>query len=147
MWSSGRGSGSKSDGGSDPERERRVRSAAARKRGARRWTNRGMSPPASFRVRETEEYDHRQVAAGSSSAASSSSFARLLHVKRQWSEELEDVVAVKEEPEELGRRGVVGPEDFVADVDAVAAAIAERSLHEEAECRRHDEEIEDLQWR
>ena len=68
-------------------------------------------------------------------------------VKRQWSEEPEDVVAVKEEPEELGRRGVVGPEDFVADVDAVAAAIAERSLHEEAERRRHDEEIEDLQWR
>ncbi|KAE8767960.1 CDPK-related protein kinase [Hordeum vulgare] len=118
MWSSGRSSDNRSVGGSDPERERRVRSDAARKRGARRWTNRGMSPPASFRVRETEEYDRRQ-----------------------------DVVAVKEEPEEVGRRGVVGPEDFVADVEAVAAAIAERSLHEEAERRRHDEEIEDLQWR
>ncbi|KAE8792546.1 CDPK-related protein kinase [Hordeum vulgare] len=79
-----------------------------------------MSPPTSFRVRKTEEYDRRQ------------------------SEEPEDVVAVKEEPEELGRHGVVGPEDFVADVDVVAAAIAERSLHEEAERRRHDEEIEDL---
>ncbi|KAE8772725.1 Jasmonate O-methyltransferase [Hordeum vulgare] len=112
MWSSGRGSSSRSGGGRDPERERRVRSDAARKRGARRWTNRGMSLPASFRVRETEEYDRRQ-----------------------------------EEPEELGRRGVVRPEDFVADMDAVAAAIAERNLHEEAERRRHDEEIEDLKWR
>ena len=67
-------------------------------------------------------------------------------MKREWSEEPEDVefVPVKEEPEELGRCGVVGPEDFVADVDAVAAAIAERSLHEEAERRRHHEELEDL---
>ncbi|KAE8776780.1 CDPK-related protein kinase [Hordeum vulgare] len=137
MWSSGRGSG----GGSDPERERRVRSDAARKRGARRWTNRNISSPASFRVRETEEYDRRQVATGSSSGSP------LLAVKRQWSEEPEDVVAVKEEPEELNRRGVVGPKDFVVDVKAVAATIAERSLHEEAERRRHDEEIEDLQWR
>ncbi|KAE8812445.1 CDPK-related protein kinase [Hordeum vulgare] len=63
-----------------------------------------------------------------------------------WSEEAEDVLAIKEEPEELGRRGVVGPEDFVADVDAVAAVIAERSLHEETERRHHNEEIEDLQW-
>ncbi|KAE8779597.1 CDPK-related protein kinase [Hordeum vulgare] len=141
MWSSGRGS----DDESDPEREQRVRSDVARKRGARRWTNRGMSPTASFLVRETEEYDRRHVAAGSSYADSSSSSACLLPVKRQWSEEPEDAVAVKEEPEELGRRRVVGPEDFVADVDAVAAVIAECSLHEEAEHRRHDEEIEDLQ--
>ncbi|KAE8767928.1 CDPK-related protein kinase [Hordeum vulgare] len=147
MWSSGRGSDSRSGGGSDPERKLRVRSDTARKRGARRWTNRGISPPASFRVRETEEYDRRQVAAGSSSAVGSSSSAALLPVKRQWSEEPEDVVAVKEEPEELGRCGVVGPEDFVADVEAVATTIAERSLHEEAERRRHDEEIKDLQWR
>ncbi|KAE8800422.1 ABC transporter B family member 25 [Hordeum vulgare] len=148
MWSSGRGSGSRSGGGSDPERERPVRSDAARKRRARRWTTRGMSSPASFLVRETEEYDCRHgssLAAGSSYAGTSSSFgARPLPVKRQWSEEPEYVVAVREEPEELGRRGVVGPEDFVADVDAIAAAIAERSLHEEAERRRHDEEIEDL---
>ncbi|KAE8792956.1 CDPK-related protein kinase [Hordeum vulgare] len=147
MWSSGRGSGSRSGGGSDPERERRVRSDAVRRRGARRWTNRGMSPPASFLVQETNEYDRRHVAAGSSYTGSSSSSARLLPVKRQWSEKPEDVVAVKEEPEELGRHGVVEPEDFVADVDAVAAVIAERSLHKEAERRRHDEEIEDLQWR
>ncbi|KAE8769984.1 CDPK-related protein kinase [Hordeum vulgare] len=147
MWSSGRDSGSRSDDGSDLQRKRRVRSDAARKREARRWTNCGMSPPASFCVCETEEYDRRQVAAGSSSATGSSSSAPLLPVKRQWSEEPEDVVAVKEEPEELGRRRVVGPEDFVVDVEAVAAAIAKRSLHEEAERRRHDEEIEDLQWR
>ena len=58
-------------------------------------------------------------------------------------------VPVKEEPEEpapLGRRGVVGPEDYVADFDAVAAAIAERSVREEAERRRHAEELEALQW-
>ncbi|KAE8793092.1 ABC transporter B family member 25 [Hordeum vulgare] len=151
MWSSGHGSGSRSGDGSDPEREWRVRSDAARKRGAQRWTNRGMSPPASFLAWETEEYDRRHgssSAAGSSYAGSSSSSGvRPLPVKRQWSEEPEDVVAVKEEPEELGRRGVVLPEDFIADVDAVATAIAERSLHEEAERRRHDEKIEDLQWR
>ncbi|KAE8812127.1 ABC transporter B family member 25 [Hordeum vulgare] len=150
MWSSGCGSGSRSGGGSDPERERRVRSDAARKRGARRWTNRGMSPPPSFLVWEMEEYDRPHVAAGSSYTGSSSSSARLLPMKRQWSEEPEepeDIVAVKEEPEELGRRGVVGPEDFVGDVDVVAAAIAECRLHEEAERQRHAEEIEDLQWR
>ena len=59
-------------------------------------------------------------------------------------------VPVKEEPEEpapLGRRGVVGPEDYVADFDAVAAAIAERSVREEEEHRRHAEELEDLEWR
>ncbi|KAE8816293.1 ABC transporter B family member 25 [Hordeum vulgare] len=104
-----------------------------------------MSPPASLLVREAEEYDRRH---GSSYAGSSSSSGvRPLPVKRQWSEEPEDVVAFKEEPEGLGRRGVVGTEDFVADVDAVAAAIAECSLHEEAERQRHDEEIADLQWR
>ncbi|KAE8804814.1 ABC transporter B family member 25 [Hordeum vulgare] len=130
MWSSGRSSGSRSDGRSDLERERRVRLDAARKRGARRWTNRGMSPPASFLIRETKEYDRRHgssSAAGSSYAVSSSSSgARPLLVKRQWSEE---------------------PEDVVADVDAVAAAIAEHSLHEEAERWRHNEEIEDLHLR
>ncbi|KAE8792002.1 CDPK-related protein kinase [Hordeum vulgare] len=61
MWSSGRGSGSRSDDGSDPERERRFRLDATRKRGARRWTNRGMSLPASFRRSETEEYDRRRA--------------------------------------------------------------------------------------
>ncbi|KAE8784627.1 CDPK-related protein kinase [Hordeum vulgare] len=133
MWSSERGSGSRSGGGNGPERERRVRSDAARKRGAKRWTNRGLSSPPSFLIRETEEYDRRHgrapPSAPGSSYAGSSFSSGLLLVKRQWSEEPEDVVAVKEEPEELGRRGVVGPEDFVTDVGAVAAAIAERSLH------------------
>ena len=69
-------------------------------------------------------------------------------MKREWSEESEDpeeiqVVSVKE-LEKFERRGVVGPEDFVADFDAIAATIAERSLREEAERRRHDEELEDI---
>ncbi|EMS65681.1 hypothetical protein TRIUR3_33841 [Triticum urartu] len=65
---------------------------------------------------------------------------------REWSEEPEEieVVAVKQEPEEIGSRDVIRPEDFAADVDAIAAAIAERSLHEEAERWRHHEELEDL---
>ena len=57
---------------------------------------------------------------------------------------------MKEEPEEpapLGRRGVVGPEDYVAEFDAVAAAITERSVREEEERRRHAEELEALEWR
>ncbi|KAE8800566.1 CDPK-related protein kinase [Hordeum vulgare] len=157
MWSSRRGSGSRPDGGSDSERERRVRSDAARKRGARRWTNRDMSPPASFLIRETEGYDRRHVAAcelprlGDGGVRQSACRRGLLLFRAPSPCEeavvggAGDVVAVKEEPEELGRRRVVGPEDFVADVEAVAAAIAERSLHEEAERRRHDEEIKDLQ--
>ncbi|KAE8773686.1 CDPK-related protein kinase [Hordeum vulgare] len=153
IWSSRRSSCGRSGGGNDPERERRVRSVAARKRGAKRWTNRGLSPPPSFLVREREEYDRRHdrtpsSAAGSSYAGSSSSSgARLLPVKRKWLEEPEDVEEEPKELEELGRRGVVGPEDFVADVDEVAAAIAERSVHDEAERWRHDEKTEDLQWR
>ncbi|KAE8795343.1 CDPK-related protein kinase [Hordeum vulgare] len=158
MWSSERGSGSRSGSGNDPEGERLVRSDAARKCWAKRWTNHGLSPPPSFLVRETEEYDRRHgrtssSAVGSSSAARACSYAGSSSssgaVKRQWSKEPEDVefVPVKEEPEELGRRGVVGQEDFVADVDAVVAAIAERSMHKEAERRRHDEKNEDLQWR
>ncbi|KAE8769627.1 CDPK-related protein kinase [Hordeum vulgare] len=153
MWSSGRGSGSRSGGGSAPERERHVRSDAARKRGARRWTNRGISPPASFRQSETEEYDQRRASFSSSYAGSSSSSgAGLLPMKREWSEGEEEPEerTVKEEPEEpasLGHRGVVGPKDYVVDIDAVGAAIAERSVREEAERRRHAEELEDLEWR
>ncbi|KAE8787190.1 ABC transporter B family member 25 [Hordeum vulgare] len=75
------------------------------------------------------------------------SSAALLPVKREWADEPEDreLVAVKQEPKEIARRGVVGPEDYVGDdVDAVATAISERSLHEETEGRRHDKELEDL---
>ena len=67
--------------------------------------------------------------------SSSSVAAGFLLVKREWSDEEEEpappapfaFVPVKEEPEEpapLGRRGVVGPEDYVTEFDAVAAAIA-----------------------
>ena len=162
MWSSERGSSSRFGSGRDLEHERRVRSDGAWKRGARRWTNRGMSPPASFRRSETEEYDRRRASFSSARSAyagsSSSSGTGLLPVKREWSEDEEepeepdefDFVPVKEEPEEpapLGHRGVVGLEDYVADVDAVAATIAERSMREEAERRHHAEELEDLEWR
>ena len=161
MWSSGRGSGSRSGRERDPERERRVRSDGARKRGARKWTNRGLSPPKSFDHRETVEYDRRRAsfssARSSYAGSSSSSAAGFLPVKREWSDEEEEpeppapfARPVKEEPEEpapLGRRGVVGPEDYVAEFDAVAAANAERSVREEEERRRHAEELEALEWR
>ena len=76
-------------------------------------------------------------------------------MKREWSDDEEEeeppasfaFVPVKEEPAPLDRRGVVGPEDYVADFDAVAAAIAERSVREEEERRRHAEELEALEWR
>ncbi|KAE8812426.1 ABC transporter B family member 25 [Hordeum vulgare] len=121
-----------------------------------------MSPLASFRRSETEEYDRQRAffssARCSYAGSSSSSGAGLLPVKREWSQDEEeseepdefDFVPIKEEPEEpapLGRRGVVGPEDYVVDVDTVAAAIAERSMLEEASSRRHAEELEDLEWR
>ena len=92
-----------------------------------------------------------------SSGSSSSSGAGFLPVKREWSGDEEEpeppvpfsFVPVKEEPEEpapLGRRRVIGPEDYIADVNAVVAAIAEWSVREEAERRRHAEELEALQW-
>ncbi|KAE8792484.1 hypothetical protein D1007_32953 [Hordeum vulgare] len=70
MWSSGRSSGNRSSRERDPDAP-----LGARKRGARRWTNRGMSPHASFN-RETKEYDRRSASfssARSSYAGSSSS--------------------------------------------------------------------------
>ncbi|KAE8800989.1 CDPK-related protein kinase [Hordeum vulgare] len=89
MWSSGRDPGSRSDRERDPGRERRVRADDARKRGARRWTNRGMSPPASFNHRETEEYDRRSAsfsfARSSYAGSSSSSGVGFVPVKREWS--------------------------------------------------------------
>ena len=54
---------------------------------------------------------------------------------------------MKEEPAPLGRRRVVGPEDYVAEFDAVAAAIAERSVRKKEERRCHAEELEALEWR
>ncbi|KAE8780803.1 abc transporter b family member mitochondrial [Hordeum vulgare] len=41
-------------------------------------------------------------------------------MKREWADELEDreLVDVKQEPEEIARRGIVGPDDYVGgDVD------------------------------
>jgi hypothetical protein len=81
--------------------------------------------------------------AGASSSRASSSGAPPPRVKLE---------PVKLEPGELAgagadppRRGVIGPEDFVVtDFDAVAAAIAERSLREEEERRRHEEELDAL---
>ncbi|KAE8772656.1 ABC transporter B family member 25 [Hordeum vulgare] len=148
MWSSGRSS----DGGENPKSELCVRADGARKRAARRWTNQGLEPPASLLRRETDNYDrlHGRTpssAAGSSSAATSSSTAALLPVKKEWADEPEDreLVAVKKEPAEIARQGIVGPEDFVCDdVDAVATAIDERILREDAVRHRQDEELEDL---
>ncbi|KAE8805068.1 ABC transporter B family member 25 [Hordeum vulgare] len=151
MWSSGHSS----DGGDDPEREQCVHADGARKRAARRWTNQGLEPSSSLLRRVTEEYNRRHgrtpsSAAGSSSAGEEASSVALLPVKREWTDELEDrkPVVVKHEPEEIVRRGVVGPKDYVGDdVDAVAAAIIERSLRDEAERRRHNEELEDLPFK
>ncbi|XBI47249.1 hypothetical protein VPH35_111247 [Triticum aestivum] len=137
MWSSGRGSGSRSGRERDPERERRVRSNGARKRGVRKWTNRGLSSPASFDHRETVEYDRQHASfstARSSYAGSSSSYAAgFLPVKRLWSNE-------EEEPEPPA------PFAFIP-FNAVAATITERSVREEEERRRHAEELEALEWR
>ena len=87
MWSSERGSDSRSGRERDPERERRVWSDGARKRGARKWTNHGMSPPTSYNRRETEEYDRRRAsfssARSSYAGSSSSSGAGFLPVKRK----------------------------------------------------------------
>ena len=148
MWSSGRGFGSGSGRERDLERERRVRSDGARKRGARKWTNRGLSLPASFDRHETVEYDRRRAsffsARSSYAGSSSSASAGFLPVMREWSDE-------EEEPEPpapfLLRRGVVGSEDYVAEFDAVAAAIAGQSVREEEERRRHAEELKALEWR
>ena len=107
MWSSGRGSGSRSGGGRDPECRRRVRSDGARNCGAQKWTNHGLSPLASFQRSETAEYDRRRASfssvRSSYAGSSSSSGAGLLPVKREWSEDEEEpdafaFVLVKEEP-------------------------------------------------
>ncbi|KAE8804891.1 hypothetical protein D1007_19132 [Hordeum vulgare] len=82
----------------DPERARRVRSDAARKRAARRYTRWGLTPPSSLLRRETEEYDRARgrLFAGTSSIASSSrSSSSVPPVKR----ELEELPSVKMEPE------------------------------------------------
>ncbi|KAE8788299.1 hypothetical protein D1007_37696 [Hordeum vulgare] len=58
----------------DPERARSVRSDAARKRAARRYTQWGQTPPPLLLRRETEEYDRAcgRLFSGNSFEASSS---------------------------------------------------------------------------
>lgn len=105
MWSAPRSAG----GDDDEERKRCVAADAARKHSARRYTNRGLEPPASLPRRETEEYDRRQARL----SGASSSRTPLPPVKRE-AEEIPPLCAVKREPEaERPRAGVVGPEDYL----------------------------------
>ncbi|KAE8779139.1 hypothetical protein D1007_47866 [Hordeum vulgare] len=132
----------------DPESSRCVRSAAARKRAARRYTQWGWTPPSSLLRRETEEYDraHGRLFSDSSFEASSSrSCSSLPLVKR----ELEELPSVKMEPEaeavpERRAEAVVGPEDFLppAEVDSLLPVLLARSAREaeEDQQRRRREE-------
>ncbi|KAE8818831.1 CDPK-related protein kinase [Hordeum vulgare] len=140
MWSFGRRFG----GGSDPEHEQCIRMDDVKKRMARRWTNQGLEPPSSLLYRETEEYDRRH---GRTPSSVGPYGVTLLPMKREWADEPEDceLIAVKMEPKEIARQGIVGPKAYDRyNVDAVVAAIAERSLREEAERCHHDDELEDL---
>ncbi|KAE8787434.1 hypothetical protein D1007_38598 [Hordeum vulgare] len=138
-------------GNYDPERARRVRSDAARKRATRRYTRWGLTLPPSLLCHETEEYDRARghLFSGSSSEASSSrSRSSLPSVTR----ELEELPLVKMEPEaeEVPERhagGVVGPEHFLppAEADNLLPALLARNAWEAEEerqrCRR-DKEID-----
>ncbi|KAE8792147.1 hypothetical protein D1007_33302 [Hordeum vulgare] len=135
----------------DPERARRVRSDASRKRAARRYTRWGLTPPPSLLRRETKEYDcaRDRLFSGSSSIASSSrSSSSVPPVKR----ELEELPSVKMEPEAeaLPKRragAVVGPEDFLPPAEAdsllpVLLARSAREAKEDQQRRRREEEID-----
>ncbi|KAE8820615.1 hypothetical protein D1007_01361 [Hordeum vulgare] len=135
----------------DPERARCVRSAAARKRAARRYTQWGLTPPPSLLRRETKEYNRARghLASGSSFEASSSrSSSSLPPVKR----ELEEFPSVKMEPEaeavpERCAGAVVGPEDFLPPTEAdslmpVLLAWSAREAEEDQQHRRREEEID-----
>ncbi|KAE8807243.1 putative atp-dependent helicase [Hordeum vulgare] len=143
------GSGSRRD--DDPERARRVRSDAAHKRAARRYTRWGLTPPPLLLRRETEEYDRAcgRLFSGTSSIASSShSSSSVPRVKR----ELEEVPSVKMEPDdetvpEQRAGAVVGPEDFrpPAKADSLLPVLLARSAREAEEDqyrRRREEEID-----
>ncbi|KAE8781252.1 hypothetical protein D1007_45493 [Hordeum vulgare] len=90
MWSAG------------PERARCVSSDTARKRAARKYTNRGLERPPLLLRRETEEYDHMQArlssAAGNSVRVSISRSPLITLMKRE-PEELPRLRLVKREPE------------------------------------------------
>lgn len=145
MWRGMRSAGRSAGSDDDEERKRCVAADAARKRSARRYTNRGLELPASLLRRETEEYDRRQARL----SGAGSSRTPLPPVKRE-AEELPPLRAVKREPEaERPRAGVVGPEDYLppSEADAIEAAILARSAREEEEVaqrRRRDEEINEV---
>ncbi|KAE8819421.1 Alpha-1,4-glucan-protein synthase [Hordeum vulgare] len=118
----------------DPERARRAKFDAARKRAARRYTRWGLTPPPSLLRRETEEYDHARgrLFSGSSSieASSSRSSSSVPPVKR----ELEELPSMKMDPEaeavpEQRAGAVVGPEDFLppAEADSLLPVLLARS--------------------
>ncbi|KAE8806806.1 hypothetical protein D1007_16892 [Hordeum vulgare] len=143
-------SGSRRD--DEPERARRVRSDAARKRAARRYTRWGLTPPPSLLRRETEEYDRAsgRLFFGSSSieASSSRSSSSLPPAKR----ELEELPSVRMEPEaeavpERCVGAVVGLEDFLPPAEAdillpVLLARGAREAKEDQQRRRREEEID-----
>ncbi|KAE8797293.1 putative atp-dependent helicase [Hordeum vulgare] len=132
-------SGSRRD--DDPERACRVRSDAARKRAARRYTRWGLTPPPSLLRRETEEYDRVRgcLFSDSSSIASSSRSSS-------------SVPSVKMEPEaeavsERRAGAVVGPKDFLPPAEAdcllpVLLARSAREAEEDQQRRRREEEID-----
>ena len=128
----------------DPERARRVHSDVGRKRGAYKWLNMGLTPPAAYARREVEEYD-RSVAArgrryehGSSSGAGSSRMAarapQLPPPKREEEQEQQD---------RPPRRGLL-PGDFAADedLDWITEEVIQRSKQQEqdVEVRRQEQE-------
>ncbi|KAE8802979.1 putative ATP-dependent helicase C23E6.02 [Hordeum vulgare] len=119
----------------DPERARRVRSDAAHKCAARRYTRWGLTPPPSLLRRKTEEYDRargRLISGSSSFEASSSRLSSSLPpVKR----ELEELPLVKMEPEakagpERRAGAVVGPEDFLPPMEADSLLPVLHEVHE-----------------
>ena len=122
------------DSGDEAERRRRARSDAARKRGARRWLNRGTRPPPAFDRRELEDFDRElarlrhassgNLSAGSSSAGASSS--RLVPVKREPEEAV---------PDAPPRRGVIGPEDYLppGQEELLERVVLERSARDQEE--------------
>ncbi|KAE8793253.1 hypothetical protein D1007_32093 [Hordeum vulgare] len=125
----------------DPKRARCVRSDAARKRVARRYTQWGLTPPPSLLRRETEEYDRargRLLSDSSFEASSSRSSSSLPSMKMEPEAE-----AVPER-----RAGaVVGPEDFLPPTEAdsllpVLLARSAREAEEDQQRRRREEEID-----
>ncbi|KAE8810255.1 putative ATP-dependent helicase C23E6.02 [Hordeum vulgare] len=129
----------------DPERARCVRSDAARKRAARRYTRWGLMPPLSLLRCETQEYDRVRGRLFSDSSSFEASSSRS-------SSSLPAVPSVKMEPEaeavpERRAGAVVGPEDFLPPAEAdslllVLLARSAREAEEDQQRRRREEEID-----